>query len=470
MSTSAQGAAITKQLQQYETLKEGTIDFIFDAEGELATAFERFSAKQLLRWSNPKLSGLDRNSLTMDLFITEGSVAGESVIQHYLQADGSKLEPVAQDQISQWTKGFMGLFEVQATIDSENAPKEYTLKNWLTEKSYSTYANTLQSAEITKRVKKGEIVLALLVPLGEQAWTFSGPITVLGKLGKPKLAVAIGNFKKWFPEQLYGNAPDLKEAAWESVKQQYDDFIEIFGETPVTLPGRELNEKLQAYQQESTAKQLAAAGIDSNQSLQDMAKEAGLSAEEVSDAIAAVGEENKVAQALLSSKQSLKMVMPKVQLPDDLRQANAVTVFSHPRWGQTFLADYQKFDGLLQTAQAERTEEILNELQAYTLKYLENEQANAHVWQHIRTVHGKAIEPLIRTVANQPNFDIDQDLAALLMGYDKPMEPTLPESASVPIHLHNLFQEAMKAVGKTAGEPSNKKKKKAKKKSSGFGS
>lgn len=69
------------RLQQYPTVKEQVANFIFDAEDELATAFERFSAKQLMRWSNPKLSGLDRNSLTMDLFMTEGQVAGESIIR-----------------------------------------------------------------------------------------------------------------------------------------------------------------------------------------------------------------------------------------------------------------------------------------------------------------------------------------------------------------------------------------------------
>lgn len=32
--------------------------------------------------------------------------------------------------------------------------------------------------------------------------------------------------------------------------------------------------------------------------------------------------------------------------------------------------------------------------------------------------------------------------------FKKPTEPELPESASVPLHLHNLFQEAVLEVNK----------------------
>ncbi|MGB3788705.1 MAG: hypothetical protein WA949_11895 [Phormidesmis sp.] len=454
-------------LQTYPKLKEQVVDFVFDAEDELAVSLERFSAKQLSRWATPKLVGLDRTELATDMFITEGQVKGQSVIQLFL-ADYPDQPTQTQICLNRWLSSFTGLFEVSA-IDEENSSVRYQLTNWLTEKTYSVRPNSLQSAEMLKRMQTREIVLARLVPLTEDEWTFSGSITLLGKLGKPKLAVAIGNFKKWFPEQLYGDAPELKEAAWESVRQQYDDFNSIFGSTPVTLSGKALNEKLQAYQQDSTDKQLAAAGIDSNKSFSEMAKAQNLSEAEIDEAIAAVGEENKAAKALLTSKQSLKMVMPKVELPDNLRQAKAVTVFSHPRWGQTFLPDYHRLETLLNMEEGDRTEDDTASLRVLLLKYLEDEQANAHVWQHIQQNFGDTVGPLVREFMASPELDIQTDFEKMLAFYDKPLLPTLPESASVPIHLHNLFQEALKKVGKSASQDKSAKKKSAKKKKSGFG-
>ncbi len=454
-------------LQTYPQLKEQVVDFVFHAEGELAVSLERFSAKQLSRWATPKLVGLDRIELATDMFITEGRIKGQSVIQLFLAAHLEQ-STTTQAWLNQWPSSFMGLFEVSA-IDDEDSNIRYQLVNWLTEKRYSVHPNSLQSTEMLKRMQTREIVLARLVPLTEDEWTFSGSITLLGKLGKPKLAVAIGNFKKWFPEQLYGDAPELKEAAWESVRQQYDDFDNIFGSAPVTLPGKALNEKLQTYQQDSTDKQLAAAGIDSNKSFSEIAKAQNLSAEEVDEAIAAVGEENKAAKALLTSKQSLRMVMPKVELPDNLRQAKAVTVFSHPRWGQTFLPDYHRLETLLSMDAGDRTEDDTASLRVLVLKYLEDEQANAHVWQHIQQNFGDTVEPLVQEFMKSPELDIQTDFEEMLAFYDKPLVPTLPESASVPIHLHNLFQEALKKVGKSAGQDKSAKKKSTKKKKSGFG-
>ena len=49
---------------------------------------------------------------------------------------------------------------------------------------------------------------------------------------------------------------------------------------------------------------------------------------------------------------------------------------------------------------------------------------------------------------------------------EKALTPTLPDTASVPVHLHDLFQDALKAVGKS--EKKKKGKKNAKKKA-GFG-
>ncbi len=454
-----------QRMQQYEALKQDLIYFVLDAEGQTAKALEAFSAEQLSRWSKPSLSGLDRSELAIDMFATGGQVDGQSVIDLFIQSN-SGLSAEVHAWLRKWQNSFNGLFVVQNV-----RPDGYTLMNWLTEKRYSVCPRPSQPTELLSRMKVGEIVLARLLPITAPEWTFSGPLTLLGKLGEPKLAVAIGNFKKWFPQHLYGDAPEMKEAAWESVKQQYEEFVAFFGSEQVTLSGYELNKKLQAYQERSTDKQLAQAGIDSSKSLQEVARDAGISEEDLAEAMDAVGEESAVAKKLLESKQSLKMVMPKVNLPDELRRAEDVTAFIHPRWGQTFLSDYARLEDLLTQsiagAEAEAEGETAASLDRLVLRYLEEERVNAFVWQCLAEAYGSSVEVSLRRVLNNPDFDIDRDLEGTLVRRGKALTPELPDSASVPVHLHELFQSALKAVSKGSGKK-DASVKKAKKKS-GFG-
>lgn len=474
---------LSNQIEQYPAIKNSLTDFVLDADGKIATALESYSARQLSRWAKPPLSGLNRSELAIDMFLSEGQVGQTTVLQLFIE-EQPDLSTEIGHWITQWSRAFQGLFVVQEIPESSarKATQPYTLTNWLTNKSYSVWCSSSQQPDTINRIQPGEIVLARLLPLAPApsttAWTFSGPMTLLGKLGKPKLAVAIGNFKQWFPEQLYGDAPELKAAAWESVQHHYDDFVAFFGSEKITLSGYELSKKLQAYQEQVSEKQLAAAGLDSHQSLQEMAQDAGLSEEEVSEAVASLGDEGRVVKKLLESQRSLKMVMPKVTLPDELRNAKAVTVLVHPKWGQAFFKDYQTLENRLVEAehpdQAQQTDEAASEtsreaLDKLVLKYLQDKQATTYVWQQLAQAHSSALEAALRRVLDNPNFIITKDLDNLMTQYDKPLTPDLPETASVPIHLHDLFQEALKSVSKGSGTKSRSKKAKHKKKA-GFGS
>lgn len=460
---------LAQRIDQHLAAKIAFRDFVLDAEGELAIALEGFTAEQLKRWSKPVLSGLNRTDLAVDMFLSEGKIAEQRVIDRFLQ-----LNPAFSSDLGEGARSFSGLFVVRSLADGR-----YEVMNWLTEKIYCVWADSAQPSEIIDRLSPGEIVLARLWPLSKSDWIFSGPLTLLGKLGKPKLAVAIGNFKQWFPHQLYGDAPELKEAAWVSVKQQYDDFLTFFGSSPITLSGHELNKKLKVYQAQTTEKQLSEAGLDSNQSLREMAENAGISEEEVAEAIATIGEENSVAQKIFQSNQSLKMVMPEVSLPDELRKAEAVTVFSHPRWGQSFLKEYSRL--IEKLAQADQADDLLDVpsnndtelLDRLVLKHLEDAQVNAYVWEQLAEGYGSSLERSLRRILHQPTLNIEQDLPQVLAQYGRPSTPELPETASVPIHLHNLFQEAMLSVSKSASQKGANQKgtahKQSKKKKSGFG-
>jgi hypothetical protein len=472
----ADNQTLAERLQQYAALKQAISNYVLEAEDEVASALETFSAEQLSRWAKPTLSGLNRSDLAVDMFLSEGQVANRSVIDRFLHSVPTEAGLSAGDRtwLQQWKTSFNGLFVVREVFADG-----YSLMNWLTEKTYRVFPSPLQAAETLERIAVGEIVLARLLPLTATDWVFSGPITLLGKLGEPKLAVAIGNFKQWFPEHLYGDAPELKEAAWESVKQHYDEFLAFFGAAKVTLSGYELNQKIQTYQAQASEKQLAAAGIDSSKSLGEIAQDAGISAEEILETVDAAGEEGKIAKKLLESKRSLKMVMPTVTLPDELRKAEAVTVLVHPRWGQMFFKDYSRLETLLDqsldkshesslAADAKKAAEEQAALDRLVQKYLQDEQANLYVWQTLAQSHPQPLEAALQRVLNNPSFDISSDLEQALSQAGKSLTPKLPDSASVPVHLHNLFESALKAVGKSAAKNKSAKKKASAKKS-GFG-
>jgi hypothetical protein len=116
----------------------------------------------------------------------------------------------------------------------------------------------------------------------------------------------------------------------------------------------------------------------------------------------------------------------------------------------------------------EAAEQAIASVDRLVRKYLEAEQANAYVWEQLTKAHPAPIEAALRRVLSNPEFAIAQDLPGALAKHGKSLTPQLPESASVPVHLHNLFQEALQAVGK-AGKSKEGGKKKATPKKSGFG-
>lgn len=446
-------------LNQYRRLRPELVNFALAAEGDLATALERYTANQALQWSKTKLNGLSRTDLAVDMFLTEGRVSDRSVIDCFIYSHPDLSE---EDRVflQRWHRSFNGLFEVQAVT-----PTGYELFNWLTAQRYRVRPSGLEAQERLERLQPKEIIVTRLQPITQTEWTFSGPMLLLGKLGKPKLAVAVGNFKDWFPQQLYGDAPDLLEAAWESVERYHRGFVDFFGGDQVTLSGYELSKKLQAYQEQITEQKLTEAGLDASKSLSELVADSGVEADEVVDSVAEMGEDAQTAKTLLSSRKALKMMMPPIELPPDLMQAEAVTVLVHPRWGQTFLKDYSRFRTLLSTAD-EENHESLDQL---TRKYLNADPVNAYIWHHLAATAPEPLEASLQRVTANPDFTLESDLDPLLRQQGKPLEPSLPEIASVPSHLHDLFQEALQEVNQ---RPTKKKAKKAKAKrkaSAGFG-
>ncbi|BBD66310.1 hypothetical protein NIES4072_00100 [Nostoc commune NIES-4072] len=432
-------------LERSHQLKQALVDFVLDAEGELAQALETYAAAQLRRGSGDST----QQDLIIDSFLTAGKVGDKSPLELFIESNPD-LEESDRNLINSWHHSFIGLFAITNIL-----PDGFELTNWLTDKHYIVKPNNTQTLQAISRLKVGEILLTRISPVTDSYWMFSGPYTIMGKLGKPKLAVAIGNFKENYKSNLYSDAPDLLEEAWQSVGQYHQQFVDFFGTDEITLPGYQLNKKIAEFQELITEKRFAEAGIDTSKSLAEVAEAAGIGDDEIKAAAEEFGADSNVVSQMFNSKSSnSKMVMPKVDLPAELKKAEQVTALSHPRWGQMFLPTYSKVQAIL-SAEDWQSVQGAEKLVRY---YLEDKSINAFIWHRLAQQYPTKLENVLQTVLQRPEFRLESDLDALLQEFNKPIEPELPEIASVPIHLHNLFQEALGEVNKSKPKGKGQKK------------
>ncbi|MBN3876421.1 MULTISPECIES: hypothetical protein [unclassified Nostoc] len=423
-------------LERSHELKQALVDFVLDAEGELAQALEVYAAAQLRRGSGDST----QQDLTIDSFLTDGKVGDKSPLELFIESHPDLAES-DRSLINSWHNTFIGLFAITNLL-----PDGLELTNWLTDKRYIVKPNNTQTLQAISRLKVGEILLTRISPVTDSYWMFSGPYTIMGKLGKPKLAVAIGNFKENYKSNLYSDAPDLLEEAWQSVEKYHQQFVDFFGTDQITLSGYQLNKKIAEFQTVITEKTFAAAGIDTSKSLAEVAEAAGIGDEEIKAAAQEFGADSNVVSEMFNSKSSKsKMVMPKVDLPAELKKAEQVTALSHPRWGQMFLPTYSKVQAIL-SAEDWQSVQGAEKLVRY---YLEDKSINAFVWHRLAQQYPTQLENVLQTLLQRPEFKLESDLDTLLQEFHKPIEPELPDIASVPIHLHNLFQEALGEVNKS---------------------
>lgn len=426
------------------SLKQALVEFVLESEGELASALEAYAAAQPRR----ERQDIAQRDLIIDTFITEGKVGDKAPLELFLESQ-PELSQSDRTLVSSWGRSFIGLFAVNQLLADG-----FELINWLTGKPYIVKPNNAQTLEEMRRFKEGEILLTRISPVTDTYWMFSGPCMPMGKLGKPKLAVAIGNFKTNHKNDLYSDAPELLEQAWKSVEQYHQDFIDFFGSDEVTMPGYQLNKKLPEFQEAMTKRRLAAAGIDDTKSLDEIAEKAGISEEDMKVAAEEAGADSKTVAQLFDKKGTTKMVTPKVELPDNLKKAEQVTALTHPRWGQIFLPTYSQFKAMLEASGSI----VSPDAEKLVRKYLEEPTINFFIWHRLAQQYPTQLEKVLQAVLARPEFKLESDLDALMQEYNKPTEPELPEIASVPVHLHNLFQEAVAEVNKSKPRDKGKQK------------
>lgn len=419
-------------------LKQSLVAFVLDTEGDLAIALEAFTAEHLDRLPKSQTQGNAQTDLAIDCFLTQGRVGDKTPLDLFLKYH-TDLSQEDRTLLARWSQSFTGLFAVTQTLS-----EGFELKNWLTEKRYLVRAVGLQLPEQIARLQPNEIVITRLAPIAEAEWMFFSAFTLLGKLGKPKLAVAVGNFKKCYPENLYGDAPELLEEAWRSVEQSHQEWLDFFGSEEITLPGYKANQQLQLFQERVTQNRLAAAGIDSNHSLSDLLKQNGAFEEDSVEMTQVLETVEPPHKPFTETSAKSAMIQPQFSLPDALKKAEQVTLLTHPQWGQVYLSSYPQIKIMLErgTVPTEKDKKIVRQA-------LDEPEMNAYLWHRLAQQYPIPLERLLQGALEQPAFDLGEGLNPLLQFYGKPLKPILPETASVPVHLHSLFQDAVMEVHKT---------------------
>ncbi len=66
---------------QANALKQQIVDAVLATEGDLATALESFCAWQIQRWSNASYTSKQQVDLATEIFLTDGTVQGQSPLE-----------------------------------------------------------------------------------------------------------------------------------------------------------------------------------------------------------------------------------------------------------------------------------------------------------------------------------------------------------------------------------------------------
>lgn len=428
------------------------IDFIQTDRGNIASGLASFTARQLQR--HPQLDP-GQQKLLIHRFAIKGEIDGKSPLDLFL-ASQPNLSLEDRQTIANWRRSFVGLFAIVQIF-----PNGLEVMNWLTAKHYRVQFTDETSQTAMSRLKVGDLIIAQLSQIVGIDWAILAPWVALGRLGRPKLAVAVGTFRQNYPHYLYSDAPDELAAAWESVAVYHDRFVEFFGSDEITLPGKQLQTRVGEFQTWMLERQLETAGIDGNRSLSEIATDSGVTADELQALTTTLGLPDPGASQGQTAP-SGKMVAPTVELPQQMRSAAAVTALSHPYWGQMFLVDYSRLKNLLASDAAYLPADL-----NFVRKCLADPQMNAYVWRRLAIEFPERL-PLAISLpegfANGqslelPNFNLTTYLNAILTKFNKYLEPDLPDLASVPIHLHELFQAAVLEVSKDKSKPKSQPKK-----------
>jgi hypothetical protein len=137
-------------LERSRELKQALIEFVLDAEGELAESLESYVASKSRSQGNRHDATYEQN-LLIDSFMMEGKVGDKTPLDLFIDST-PELSEADRALVRSWQRSFIGLFAV-----SQLLPDGFELMNWLTTKQYIVKPNDAITREEMARFKEGEI-------------------------------------------------------------------------------------------------------------------------------------------------------------------------------------------------------------------------------------------------------------------------------------------------------------------------
>ena len=150
-------------LERAWTLKQNLIDFVLDAEGELAVALEAFAATR----STGERYDIAQQNQVIDSFTVEGKVGEKTPIDLFVESQPDLTEGEISLLKSWGEKTSTRLFEI-----TQISPDSFEVTNWLTAKHYTVKPNSPNFLQEMSRFKLGEILRVRIAPLTDD-WSES---------------------------------------------------------------------------------------------------------------------------------------------------------------------------------------------------------------------------------------------------------------------------------------------------------
>lgn len=164
---------------------------------------------------------------------------GRTVIDHFIDQH-SELPEAERAMLQGWKDPVEGVFH----IDRRQGDALVTV-NLIDELTYRIYSN--MGPGVFSQMPAGSFLITRVVPV-EDEWVLSGysriwPASDRG--GAYRLAAGLATLR---PALSFRN-PHKLEQAWELQRADRSEFVAFFGSDMVVIPGRELKERLRAYEQ-----------------------------------------------------------------------------------------------------------------------------------------------------------------------------------------------------------------------------
>jgi hypothetical protein len=162
---------------------------------------------------------------------------GRTLIEHFVAAH-PKLPERERAMLLGWQDVVEGIFAVQ-----RREQDAIVVVNLIDELTYRVRSN--MGPDALAPMRPGSFLITRLVPVGDE-WLLSGYSHLLPASQRGD-AVAIAEKLALQRPALAFRNPRKLERAWELQRQERQDFIAFFGSDLVVIPGRELQERLEAY-------------------------------------------------------------------------------------------------------------------------------------------------------------------------------------------------------------------------------